>query len=302
MFWFLQHLYNQGVMREHQVQHTGIARFQYTRFAETIPVPLPCRSEQHTIAGILGALDDKIELNQRMNRTLEDMAQALFKSWFVDFEPVIAKREGRKPAGMDEATAALFPEHFQESEMGPIPAGWRVDKIENCIIRHGVGTKYEQKTVLSKGKVPVFDQGKSGIIGYHNDSPGIEASIDSPIIVFANHTCYMRLVTFPFSAIQNVLPFKGKDLDTIWLFFATDGLQEFLEYKGHWPDFIINKIVVPSEELTKAFGKVAARCVRRIRQNEIQNERLISVRDTLLPKLLSGELRVGEAEKIIEEA
>jgi type I restriction enzyme, S subunit len=255
--------------------------------------------EQRAIASILGTLDDKIEVNRRMNRTLEAMAQTLFKSWFVDFDPVIAKREGRKPVGMDDATAAMFPAHFQDSAMGPIPIGWQIKKIENCIVRYGVGAKYEQKTVLPKGKVPVLDQGRSGIIGYHNESPGIEASVDNPIIVFANHTCYMRLVTFSFSAIQNVLPFKGKNLDTIWTFFATDGLQEFLEYKGHWPDLVINKIVVPPEELTQAFGRVARYYIRRIRQNEIQNETLASSRDTLLPKFLSGEIRVSQAEKIV---
>ena len=91
LYWFLQHLYQIGEMERHQVQHTGIARFQFTRFSEEIQVPLPPLPEQRHIAHILGMLDDKIELNRRMNQTLEEMARALFKSWFVDFDPVHAK-------------------------------------------------------------------------------------------------------------------------------------------------------------------------------------------------------------------
>lgn len=277
---------------------TGIQNLNQETISN-IELDLPPLQEQRAIARILGALDDKIELNRRMNHTQEAIVKALFRSWFIEFEPVSAKRDGRKPVGMDDATASLFPEHFQDSEIGPIPQGWRIEKVEDCIARHGVGKKYEQKTVQSSGDVPVLDQGRSGIIGYHNDTPGVNASEDNPIIVFANHTCYMRIITFPFSAIQNVLPFTGKNLDTIWTFFATEGLQEFLEYKGHWPDFVINKIVVPTEELTKAFGSAINGYMKRIRRNEIQNETLSSIRDTLLPKLLSGELRVGQAEEMI---
>ena len=107
-----------------------VDRILLTEFPK-FPIAVPPLAEQRAIARILGALDDKIELNRRMNHTLEAMAQALFKSWFVDFDPVIAKREGRKPAGMDEATAALFPEHFQETQMGPIPTGWETSVSED---------------------------------------------------------------------------------------------------------------------------------------------------------------------------
>ena len=89
-------------------------------------LPLPPFAEQKAIAAVLGALDDKIELNRRMNATLEAMARALFQSWFVDFDPVRAKLDGRQPTGLDPATAALFPNEFEDSELGPIPKGWQV--------------------------------------------------------------------------------------------------------------------------------------------------------------------------------
>src|SRR6266571_3753612 len=91
-----------------------------------LPVRLPPSPEQHAIARILGTLDDKIELNRQMNKTLEAIAQALFKSWFVDFDPVRARMEGRQPYGMDAETAALFPDSFEDSVLGEIPKGWRV--------------------------------------------------------------------------------------------------------------------------------------------------------------------------------
>ena len=92
-------------------------------------VRVPPLAEQKAIAAVLGALDDKIELNRRMNATLEAMARALFQSWFVDFDPVRAKLDGRQPAGLDPATAALFPNEFEDSELGPIPKGWSVGKL-----------------------------------------------------------------------------------------------------------------------------------------------------------------------------
>ena len=97
--------------------------------AHAAEIKIPPLAEQKRIASILGALDDKIELNRRMNAKLEDMARALFKSWFVDFDPVRAKLDGRPPAGMDAATAALFPDAFEESALGLIPKGWRAGSI-----------------------------------------------------------------------------------------------------------------------------------------------------------------------------
>lgn len=259
---------------------------------ENLTVPRRELSEQKRIAHILGTLDDKIELNHRMNATLEAMARALFQSWFVDFDPVRAKAFGQPPAGMDPATADLFPSDFENSELGEIPKGWKVKVTGDFVKRLPVGQKYEQKTVLPMGTIPVLDQGKSGIIGYHNNLPGVQSSTDEPVAVFANHTCYMRLIPFPFSAIQNVLPFVGKDVSTLWAYYATEGKVQFSEYKGHWPDFVIQKIVVPTPEATDLFAETIKPAVSLIWMNEEQSRTLAALRDTLLPKLLSGELSV----------
>ena len=107
-------------------------------------VRVPPLSEQHAIAHILGTLDDKIELNRRMNETLEAMARALFKSWFVDFDPVRAKAEGRQPEGMDADTAALFPDSFEDSALGKIPKGWRVGNIGDLASNRRIGVDPSQ--------------------------------------------------------------------------------------------------------------------------------------------------------------
>jgi type I restriction enzyme S subunit len=268
---------------------------------EQIEVPCPSLEVQASIASVLNGLDDRITLLRETNTTLEAIAQALFKSWFVDFDPVRAKFEGKLPEGIDEATAALFPEAFEESELGLVPSGWGVKKFGDFIDRQSVGKKFDQKTALTDGAVPILDQGKSGIIGFHNESPGVKASLENPVIVFANHTCYMRLICFDFSAIQNVLPFIGKEVDTIWAYYATKDRIKFSEYKGHWPDFAIEKAVVPPKLLTKLYKDAVSPLVHRIRLNELQANTLSELRDTLLPRLISGQLRIADAEAELEK-
>ncbi len=268
----------------------GVNRNHLHEALATIP-PLDLQKE---VAATLGALDDRITLLRETNATLEAIAQALFKSWFVDFDPVRAKMEGRAPEGMDEATAALFTDGLEESEseLGAVPRGWQVSKFEDFINRMSVGKKFDKKTASEIGTTPILDQGKSGIIGFHNESPGIHASLENPVIVFANHTCYMRLISFDFSVIQNVLPFTGKNVDTVWAFYATKGRVKFSEYKGHWPDFSIEKTVVPAASLTFAFRKIIEPLMRSVRCNELQAQTLSTLRDTLLPRLISGQLRL----------
>ena len=129
LYWFL----SQKSVREYvnAIASGSVQKdLNHTAF-KTLRVPLPPLPEQRRIANVLGTLDDKIDLNRRMNRTLEAIARAIFKSWFVDFDPVHAKDEGREPVGMDPETAALFPDSFQDSPLGEIPKGWDVSTVED---------------------------------------------------------------------------------------------------------------------------------------------------------------------------
>ena len=214
-------------------------------------------------------------------KILEAMARALYREWFVHF---------RFPGHENHPRVA--------SPLGEIPKGWEVRTVEEIVKRIPVGKKYDQKTVNPTGGVPVFDQGKSGIIGYHDDEPGVVASETAPVIVFANHTCYQRLVHIPFSAIQNVLPFVASpslSRNIYWLNWATNGLIVFNDYKGHWPEFVAKTLIVPPAELCQRFGEFAAPMSLQSLKLERQIENLRRTRDLLLPRLLSGQIDVEAA-------
>lgn len=249
---------------------------------------VPSLSEQRRIAGILSAYDELIENNQRRIRILEDMARSLYREWFVHFR---------------------YPGHesvpLVDSPLGQVPQGWEVRVIDDVLKRVPSGKKYDQKSASPIGAVPILDQGKSGIIGYHDDEPGVYATEDSPIIVFANHTCYQRLILFPFSAIQNVLPFvpnPSLKRDIYWLHWATNGLIAFNDYKGHWPEFIAKKLVVPPSDICQHFGNFVSPITRKILKLERAIENLRRTRDLLLPRLLSGQANLDATETLIEEA
>ena len=323
--WFLLYwlIGSERYLLDEVVEETGIGAGKLdTKRMQALPMRLPPVATQQKIAHIAKSIDDKIDLNRCVNKTLEAMAQAIFKSWFVDIDPVKAKIaaladsrdplraamsaiSGKLDAELDTlppeqyeqlaATAALFPDEMEESELGEIPRGWSAKKFGDFIDRISVGKKFDQKTAFAAGAVPILDQGKSGIIGFHNDPPGVCASLETPVVVFANHTCYMRLITFDFSAIQNVLPFVGKGVDTVWTYYATKDTVRFSEYKGHWPDFVLADAVVPQSDLTVHFRKILQPLISQMRILELESEKLATLRDTLLPKLLSGELSVTEA-------
>ena len=295
----------------------------YVSALSKVKLLLPDINKQKEIGYILNALDQKIEINTQINQTLEQISQALFKSWFVDFDPVRAKVQalsdglsleqaelaamqaisGKTPEELTALsqtqpdcyaelaeTAKAFPCEMVEVDGGEVPKGWEVKRIDEVIQKIPVGKKYSSKTAFSEGLVPILDQGRSGVIGYHNDKPGVKASIEDPIIVFANHTCYMRLISYDFSAIQNVFAFKGKECNLYWLYLATLGKQEFVEYKGHFPDFLIKEIIAPPKELTELFGKYIKESFSKIFINDRENSILAKIRDLLLPKLLNGEI------------
>jgi len=295
-----------------------ISGSQIKEFVFKLP-PLP---EQKSIAHILGSLDDKIELNRRMNATLEGMAQALFKSWFVDFDPVIdnaleagnpipeelSKRaEVRRKALADgtanREAAKQFPDAFQLiKKIGWIPVGWKMKLAESIVIRKKVCQKFTKNNVLTSGDIPVFDQGSGLLLGFHNGLADIESSKMNPSFIFGDHTCITHLSPKPFSVGPNVIPLGAKDFDPYWTYFAIKDIQVFQEYRRHWMEFKIKKVLVPSEKLASYFGNFVCDLYVSIESNKDKSTSLVNLRDTLLPKLISGDLRIPEAGNLIEEA
>lgn len=295
-----------------------------------IKLCLPPLIEQKRITKILGDLDAKIKLNDQINQTLEQMAQALFKSWFVDFEPVKAKMAVREVGGTTEqsnlaamqvisgkteaqvgvmktqqpkqyeelkVTAELFPDAMQESELGDVPVGWEVMKINDVVQRLKPKKRFTKKQILSYGKVPVFEQGASILLGFHNEDSGFKATPDNPLFIFGDHTCITHLSCSEFDISQNVIPLKGSIRPTIWTFYAIEGKQSFQEYRRHWSEFVIKKICIASEGICQNYSVLVAKQLLMIESLKNQNVELTQLRDTFLPKLLSGELSVSNTGK-----
>jgi type I restriction enzyme S subunit len=281
------------------VRHTSpdrIKRFEFLR---------PRVTEQRAIAHILGTLDERIEANWRIAATLEEMARALFRAWFVTFDPVRAKAEGRwRPGqtlpGLPASLYDVFPADLVETEHGEAPVGWMEAKIGSVLERLKVGKLYDQKSALNTGLVPILDQGKRGSIGFHNDEPNIVADPENRVCTFANHTCVLRLIDYSFSTIQNVIPFRGTAVPTEWIYYASEGKQAFEEYRGHWPSFVEHKIIVPPPKLARIFRDFVDPIVTRIAQNELHACTIATIRDTLLPGLVSGKIRVKDADAFLK--
>jgi type I restriction enzyme S subunit len=285
---------------------------------EELEIPSPSLPEQKTIAHILGTLDDKIELNRKMNATLEAMAQALFQSWFVDFAPVRAKLDGRQPAGLDAATAALFPAHFQESTLGHIPQGWEVKPMSEVIevnprrtLKSGTvstyldmknmptqghaadeviqrvfssGTKFQNGDTLLARITPCLENGKSAFVDFLEDDQVGWGSTE--YIVFApkppltpEFGYYLaRSDALRLHAIQNMTGTSGRQR------VPSECFTQF-------------QLAVSPAKIAQRFGEITKPLMTMIHANIEQSRTLATLRDTLLPTLLSGELSVAAAQE-----
>src|SRR5690625_1634177 len=295
----------------------------------SIPIPLPSLEVQRDIVKQLYTLDQKIQLNQQTNKTLEAMAQAIFKSWFVDFDPVQAKirakAEGRDAnraamaaiAGVDleqdwdeieaaldqklsrmsktqrqqlHQTAELFPEELVDSELGEVPKGWGVTSAEKVLKRVKVPKRIKKDEVEETGKIVVLEQGEGIIMGYHNGEAGFDASPDNPYFIFGDHTCITHLTIEPFDVAPNVIPLQGEEFNSYWTYYAVKDLQQFQEYRRHWSELKVKVLITPNNDIDQVFADAIKPLIMQINKNRNQNLTLSQLRDTLLPKLISGEV------------
>jgi type I restriction enzyme S subunit len=304
----------------------GIARNKQTtglghvtkRDLENIDGAYPEPPEQRAIAHILGTLDDKIELNQRMNETLAAMARALFKSWFVDFDPVRAKAEGRDP-GLPKLLADHFPDSLEDSELGAIPKGWEVKPLDEIAhFQNGLALqKYRPKTGEARLPVVKIAQLRSG----HADSGEWataklrpECVIDDGDIVFSWSGSLLVRIWCGGRAALNQHLFKvtsGKYPRWFFLDAIRFHLPEFRRIAagkattmGHIQRHHLAHAlcVVPDDDLLAAASPLFSGLVDRSVANDVQCRTLGAVRDTLLPRLISGELRIDDPERFLEQA
>jgi type I restriction enzyme S subunit len=259
-------------------------------------VPRFGKTEESLIGALLGALDDRITLLRETNATLEAIAQAIFKSWFVDFDPVRAKQGGRAPEGMDEATAALFPDSFEESGLGLVPKGWKISPISDAIT-FSDGKTWRKEDRVESSDVPVF--GANGRVGFSRKPNGEGRVIFIGKIGSCgamNSACGLWWVT------NNAFAVSKKSNPTLeWARHVVCGV-DFSAYIGgssnpYMPikNFGHHRIIVPPEELRIVFEGNAGTLRDSIEINEVVANSLATLRDTLLPRLISGQLRLPEA-------
>ena len=267
---------------------------------ETYKVPIPPLQIQKAIAHILGTLDDKIELNRKTNQTLEAMAKALFKSWFVDFDPVRAKAEGR-PIGLPAEIGDLFPDSFEDSELGDIPSGWEVGGLEEfLVLQRGFDLPAPQRI---KGAYPVV--AASGVSGTHNEPMAVAPGVVTGRSGVLGKVFYIQTDFFPLNTtlwakeFRLATPIYGYFLlcDIDFAVFNAGSAVPTLN-RNHLGSL---RFPLPPRALVVSFTDVAVDLMKRREGIVAETSNLSATRDALLPKLISGEIRIPDAEKILEE-
>ena len=288
----------------------------------SFPIPLPPLAEQRAIASVLGALDDKIELNRRMNATLESMARALFQSWFIDFDPVRAKLDNRHPTRMDAETAAMFPDRFEDSAVGHIPHGWSIGTITDCCDRiHSGGTpRRDEPAYWTDGAIPWLTSGEVrqpmitatenfiSELGLKESSAKWVPANSTVVALYgatAGQVSFLGTTATTNQAICSLIPKTGFEF---FNYFVMRGATADMESKAvgsaqqNISKGIVEEtaVVLPSSAILRQFNLAAGPLFGQWIENNKQSRTLATLRDTLLPKLLSGELSVAGLEAKLE--
>lgn len=292
-------------------------------YLRLFPIVLPPLKEQQAIARVLGALDEKIELNRQMNRTLEALAQALFKSWFVDFDPVTARAAGRKPYGMKEETAELFPNRFVESDLGLLPEGWDVISLPEAFeinptrfLARGLVAPYLDMQNMPTDTAQALDWTErpfgSGMRFINGDTlvARITPCLENGKTAYVDflEECQVGWGSTEYIVLRSKSPFPLEYSYFLarWDDFRSHAIANMTGSSGRQrvPVNCLDTfyIVKPHPEVLKRFEATARHTLAMMKANVEQARTLAELRDAMLPKLLSGEIRVRQAENLVAEA
>ena len=303
----------------------GQANISPTQILRT-PVPVPPIQEQRAIADILGTLDDKIELNRQINRTLEAMARAIFKAWFVDFEPVKAKAAGSTSfRGMPQSVFDQLPDRFTDTELGPVPEGWEVKPISSMasISRESVTPADSPDERFEHFSIPAFDAGM-------RPAQDLGGSIRSNKYVVSPYCVLVSKLNPRFARVWLpddpeksgrqicsteflvVTPKEGWSREHLYCQFVEAGFRQDLQRRASGTsnshqrikpkDFEKTVVVSPPARVREAFSESVGPLFAKKANGHKESQTLAAVRDTLLPQLISGELRVEPSEPSATEA
>jgi len=320
-FYLLQTL-NLGAFNSGSAQPSLNRNFIYS-----IPLTIPGVDEQNAIVSVLQVLDDSITLLRETNATLEAIAQALFKSWFVDFDPVRAKMAGRAPEGMDEATAALFPDALEDTGLGLVPKGWAAAQLADAVesIFSG-GTPDTRRPEFWGGGIPWFSSGETRntvvtqtektITPAGVEGSSTRAAMPGDVLIASagqghtrGQTSYCGIDCFINQSVVAVR--AGKKSNASWLFFnlrrrydEMRNLSDSHSSRGSLTTKLLAgmPVVVPSSGVLAAFDDVVSTLISSVISNELKAGNLAALRDNLLPRLISGQLRLPEAQAQLKEA
>lgn len=272
-----------------------------TKLLSDVPIYYPCIHEQRAIAHILSNLDDKIELNRKMNQTLEAISKAIFKSWFVDFDSVRAKANGESAESicrrlwLTPSILTLFPDRFKDSELGEIPAGWKIENVANLTeITAGKRQEQRQDKPSTEYTVPLY--GGAGPVGY------VSRPLFSDSVIVTGRVGTLGVVhrvTHPIWPSDNTLVIKAKKsnaFEFLYISLLNMDLQNL--NRGSTQPLLTQRdlgqqlLIVPQDELLKSFTEITHSMFSRIDANREEIALLSRLRDALLPSLLSGEIKV----------
>ncbi|MCZ8167199.1 restriction endonuclease subunit S [Silanimonas sp.] len=288
----------------------------------SLRIPIPSLDVQRGIAAVLGTIDDRIDLFRQTNDTLEAIAHALFKSWFVDFDPVRAKAEGREPEGMDAETAALFPSEFDESELGLIPKGWRAGLLSDFSVlnaskwtskNHPQSIRYIDLSGVSQNRIDqstlyIFGEAPSRARHHLRDGDTIIGTVRPGNRAFAY--IHEPEATLTGSTGFAVLSPKYKHLSSFVYLAATreeaiarlENLADGGAYPAVRPSVVAETpCIIPCPNTLRRFSELANPLMARVCEGGAHARALADLRDTLLPRLISGKLRMPDVSEFVEE-
>lgn len=278
-------------------------------YAARYEFPLPPISDQRRVSATLGALDDKIELNARMNETLDETARALFRAWFVDFVPVRAKmsgawRRGESAPGLPAALYDAFPDAMADSALGEIPAGWEVGEVGDFFDLN-MGQSPPGDTYNENGEGLPFFQGRADFdFRYPNNrrycvAPKRMAKADDTLVSVRAPVGTINMAWERCCIGRGLAALRHKSGSVSFTYYALEAMQDEIQrYEDNGTvfgsigkrQFAALPALEPPDAAISAFGEYAAECDNRIRANTAESRALAAIRDTLLPKLLSGEI------------
>lgn len=312
----------------------------YITRVDKMQVAVPPLAEQSEILKVVGTIDDRITLLRETNASLEAIAQALFKSWFVDFDPVRAKAEGRQPEGaiqgcmsaaegrmpkaaMDATTAALFPDSFEESELGLVPKGWSIGCVGDLANQKkgSVNPLASPEVLFEHYSLPAFDSDQAPVFELGQQIKSNKTPLPDEAVLLSKLNPHIPRVWLPVNHGANAVcsteflaysPQEGVSKELIYCLFVAAEFQQQLcqlvtgtsnSHQRVKPDqVLLVKIPIADKPVLKAFAELAKPLFERVHANRQQAQTLTQLRDTLLPRLISGQLRLPEAESLMEKA